>query len=135
EVIGEYLGEGAIAPLLMIRRGRYKFVHSKPDPDQLFDLEADPLELNNLAGDPAHLDLCKQFRNEVSERWNYELLHQQVLDSQRRRKLVSRALMQGKVTTWDHQPMFDASAQYMRNTIDLDDLERRARFPVPSDQP
>ncbi|QEM82554.1 choline-sulfatase [Halomonas binhaiensis] len=133
EVIGEYLGEGAIAPLLMIRRGRYKFVHSQPDPDQLFDLEADPLELNNLANDPVHLDLCKQFRNEVSERWNYELLHQQVLDSQRRRKLVSRALMKGKVTTWDHQPMFDASTQYMRNTIDLDDLERRARFPVPSD--
>lgn len=136
EVIGEYLGEGAIAPLLMIRRGRYKFVHTAPDPDQLFDLEADPLELNNLAEDPAHLDLCKQFRNEVASRWDYERMHGEVIASQRRRKLVSRALMQGKVTPWDHQPVFDASTQYMRNTIDLDDLERRARFPVvSSDQP
>ncbi|PSJ45256.1 choline-sulfatase [Zobellella endophytica] len=132
EVIGEYLGEGAIAPLLMIRRGRYKFVHTAPDPDQLFDLEADPLELNNLAADPAHQGLCQEFRNEVTRRWDYGRLYHDVIASQRRRKLVARALMKGKVTAWDHQPVFDASIQYMRNTIDLDDLERRARFPVVS---
>ena len=49
EVVGEYLAEGAIAPIVMIRRGRFKFVHSSADPDQLYDLEADPLELRNLA--------------------------------------------------------------------------------------
>lgn len=128
EVIGEYLGEGAIAPLLMIRRGRYKFVHTAPDPDQLFDLETDPLELNNLAESPAYQELCKEFRNEVASRWDYEQMHNEVIASQRRRKLVSRALKQGKVTPWDYQPTFDASTQYMRNNIDLDDLERRARL-------
>lgn len=130
EVIGEYLAEGAIAPLLMIRRGRHKFVYSAPDPDQLFDLEADPDELNNLAGDAAYREVCEQFRAEVAQRWDYDRLHVEVLDSQRRRKLVSRALRQGNVTPWDHQPMFDASTEYMRNNVDLDDLERRARFPV-----
>ncbi|OXY83579.1 choline-sulfatase [Oceanimonas doudoroffii] len=134
EVIGEYLGEGAIAPLLMIRRGRYKFVYSAPDPEQLFDLEADPLELNNLAQDSAYQDLCREFRTEIASRWDYDRLHGEVIASQRRRRLVSRALSTGKVTTWDHQPLFDASTQYMRNTIDLDDLERRARFPVASEQ-
>ncbi|WP_375056387.1 choline-sulfatase [Zobellella sp. DQSA1] len=132
EVIGEYLGEGAIAPLLMIRRGRYKFVHTAPDPDQLFDLEADPLELNNLAADPAHQGLRQEFRNEITRRWDYGRLYDDVIASQRRRKLVARSLMKGKVTAWDHQPVFDASTQYMRNIIDLDDLERRARFPVAS---
>ncbi len=53
EVIGEYLAEGAIAPLVMIRRGRYKFVHSPVDPDQLYDLHEDPDELQNLAPDAA----------------------------------------------------------------------------------
>nr|WP_238558370.1 hypothetical protein [Pseudomonas syringae] len=33
--------------------------------------------------------------------------------------------------SWDHQPLVDASQQYMRNHIDLDDLERKARFPQP----
>ena len=31
--------------------------------------------------------------------------------------------------TWDHQPLVDATQQYMRNHMDLDDLERRARYP------
>nr|WP_297461435.1 choline-sulfatase [uncultured Halomonas sp.] len=130
EVIGEYLGEGAIAPLLMIRRGRYKFVYSAPDPDQLFDLGTDPLELTNLAEEPTYQDLRKQFRDEVARRWDVDKLHAEVIASQRRRKLVSRALKQGKVTPWDHQPAFDASTQYMRNNVDLDDLERRSRFPA-----
>ena len=43
-MIGEYLAEGAIAPLVMIKRGRYKFVHSPVDPDQLYDLAEDPEE-------------------------------------------------------------------------------------------
>ena len=47
--LGEILCEGAIAPCFMIRRGRYKYIYSEPDPDQLFDLEADPHELTNLA--------------------------------------------------------------------------------------
>jgi choline-sulfatase len=37
-----------------IRDGRYKFVHCEIDPPQLFDLEADPLERDNLADDPAN---------------------------------------------------------------------------------
>src|SRR6185437_2879523 len=42
EVIGEYLAEGAVAPIVMIRRGAEKFVHSPADPDQLYDLAGDP---------------------------------------------------------------------------------------------
>jgi choline-sulfatase len=33
------------------------------------------------------------------------------------------------VTSWDYQPLRDASRQYMRNSMDLDDLEAMARFP------
>ncbi|MBB5320211.1 choline-sulfatase [Marinobacter oulmenensis] len=134
EVIGEYCGEGALSPVFMIRRGRYKFVYSKPDPDQLFDLEADPQELTNLAEHAEFQGLRNDFLEEISQRWDIDKLHQEVLDSQRRRKLVARANMKGEVTPWDHQPQFDASIQYMRNTIDLDDLEARARFPKASTQ-
>src|SRR5579862_4508958 len=54
EVLGEYFAEGAVAPLLMIRRGRFKYIRSKPDPEQLYDVAADPVERKNLARDPAH---------------------------------------------------------------------------------
>ena len=65
----------------------------------------------------------------MSQRWDLPALHQQVLSSQRRRRLVGQALSQGKRTPWDHQPLVVASEQYMRNHMDLDDMERRARFP------
>ena len=48
-VLGEYMGEGTLSPLIMIRRGRWKFVFSPIDPPQLYDLKVDPLESVNLA--------------------------------------------------------------------------------------
>ena len=47
--VGEYMGEGTLNPLVMIRRGRWKFVYSPLDPPQLFDVVADPEERTNLA--------------------------------------------------------------------------------------
>ncbi len=35
----------------------------------------------------------------------------------------------GGWSAWEFQQFQDASIQYMRNTIDLDDLEASARFP------
>lgn len=131
EVIGEYMGEGTKTPLVMIRRGPWKFVHSHDDISMLFHLPSDPDEMNNLAHDPAHQDTYKAFLAEALQRWDFAGLHQQVLNSQRRRRLVFSALTKGKLKSWDHQPFVDASQQYMRNHIDLDDLERRARFPRP----
>ncbi|HEX3847701.1 MAG TPA: choline-sulfatase [Steroidobacteraceae bacterium] len=129
EVIGEYCAEGAIAPLVMIKRGRFKFVHSPVDPDQLYDLLDDPDELANLAGSPAHAARAEEFRGEVARRWDLEKLHAEVVASQRRRHLVYAALRAGRYTPWDFQPMRDASRQYVRNDQDLGDLEAMARFP------
>jgi choline-sulfatase len=131
EVIGEYMAEGSRETVVMIRRGRYKFIHAAQDPDLLFDVQADPRELNNLAQTPEHRECVAAFRAEVARRWDLPSLNARVLDSQRRRRLVYESLRLGRLASWDHQPIVDASQQYMRNHIDLDDLERRARFPVP----
>jgi choline-sulfatase len=131
EVFGEYMAEGSKTPLMMIRRGTWKFIYSQDDICMLFNLQTDPEELSNLANEPAHQTTLQAFFAEAAQRWNLPALHQKVLDSQRRRRLVYSALTKGKLTSWDHQPFVDASQQYMRNHIDLDDLERRARFPRP----
>lgn len=131
EVIGEYMAEGSRETVVMIRRGRYKFIHAAQDPCLLFDVVADPRELHNLARVPKHKALVASFLAEVAQRWDLPALDARVLQSQRRRRLVYAALKQGRRTSWDHQPLVDASQQYMRNHIDLDDLERRARYPVP----
>ncbi len=130
-VLGELLSEGAIAPLLMIRRGRYKYVFSEPDPEQLYDLVDDPHELHNLATQPDHAQRIQAFRAELAERWDAGALREQVIASQRRRRFAARSLLLGEHTPWDFQPYQDASQQYMRGHLDLNVLERRSRYPTP----
>jgi len=129
EAVGEYLAEGALAPLVMIRRSHYKFVHCPADPDQLYDLGADSDEQANLAARTEHATRVAQFRDEVARRWDLTGLHQAVLASQRRRHLVYASLRQGRYRAWDFQPMRDASRSFIRNDRDLTELEDMARFP------
>ncbi|WP_339524601.1 choline-sulfatase [Pseudomonas sp. EA_35y_Pfl2_R111] len=131
EVLGEYMAEGSNSPLMMIRQGEWKFIYSERDPLLLFNLRHDPQERENLAGSAEHQSLLADFINQAQARWDMPAIHQAALASQRRRRFVASALTHGRLTSWDHQPMVDASQQYMRNHIDLDDLERRARFPQP----
>jgi choline-sulfatase len=129
EISAEYLAEGAIAPIVMIRRASYKFIHSPADPDQLYDLAGDPGERTNLAASPEHAGRVADFRAEVARRWRLDALDADVRASQRRRRVVDSALAQGQPKSWDFQPFRDATKSYVRNTIPLDDLEAMARFP------
>ena len=129
EVVGEYMGEGAIAPIVMIRRGTWKYVHSPVDPDQLYDLATDPLERDNLAEDAAYSERLAGLRAEVDERWDMDALTQDVIADQGRRRLVDKALRTGLVTSWEWTPRRDGSNEYMRNHLDLNALEASARFP------
>jgi choline-sulfatase len=130
EAIGEYLAEGAIAPIVMLRRGRFKFIHTPADPDQLYDVAADPLERENLAARSEYASQVAAFREEIAQRWDLAALHNEVLQSQRRRHFHFASTTQGTVASWDWQPLVDASQRYMRNHIDLDTLEAMARFPA-----
>jgi choline-sulfatase len=129
QVLGEYMAEGSNAPLMMIRRGDWKFIYSEQDPLLLFDLRHDPQERENLADSAEHQALLDEFIDQARTRWDMPAIHRATLASQRRRRLVAEALTRGRLKSWDHQPLVDASEQYMRNHIDLDDLERRARYP------
>ena len=62
-------------PVAMIRRrGKFNLIHSPADPDQLFDLERDPGERDNLADSPACATLIADFRAEVGKRWDFAKL-------------------------------------------------------------
>jgi choline-sulfatase len=112
DVPGEYLAEGVTAPAVMIRRGRHKFVRCGDDPDQLFDLDADPHEVENLADGDA--GLTASLRAASDERWDMAEIGRRVIASQRRRHEVSRALAAGAHTPWDFQPWVDETRRYVR---------------------
>lgn len=204
-VYGEYMGEGTQAPVVMIRRGRWKFVYSPLDPPMLFDMVADPEEKTNLVAglpvpsgsraaapvkpaNPANplavpaslptpsetpraspiphhatdvsvsypfpsptpprtpspakappalpettdpVKLLAYFMEETLSRWDLEKIRQDVLQSQRRRRLVYSALIKGTPQFWDWEPRVDPSTQYVRNQGKgiLDDVELISRWP------
>jgi choline-sulfatase len=114
-VLAEYNAEGTHAPCVMVRDGRFKFVHCPTDPDLLFDLDADPLELENLAADDGHADDVRRLRAVVAERWgDLEELARDVVESQRRRLFVARALARGEQSPWDYRPPDRSVGRYVR---------------------
>ena len=128
-VVGEYLAESVLGPMVMIRRRRWKFIHTRSDPDQLFDLESDPLELVNLAADAGNADVVREFRDEVEKRWDLEAIERSVRESQHARLAVFRALQQGAGHPWDFQPSRAAAKQYTRNTMDVAVRDQQSRYP------
>lgn len=57
----EYHAAGAATGAFMLRQGHYKYVHYVDMPPQLFDLETDPGELSDLAGQPEHARRLQEF--------------------------------------------------------------------------
>jgi choline-sulfatase len=125
----EYAAEASYAPLVCLREGRWKFTRCALDPDQLFDLETDPHELTDLAGDPAHAQTLRQLSDMADARWDLAAFDAQVRESQARRWIVYEALRKGGYYPWDYQPLQKASERYMRNHMDLNVVEENQRFP------
>ncbi|NKB50774.1 MAG: choline-sulfatase [Rhizobiaceae bacterium] len=98
----EYLAEATLAPIFMIRRGRYKFVSSSKDPALLFDVETDPDELTNLAGEQSLAGVVKSFQAEVESKWDEEEITVRILQSQQRRRLILNAQKNGLPPRWNH---------------------------------
>lgn len=127
-VISEFFAEGSCGPCFMVRRGPYKYIYTEPDPPQLYDLDTDPGELHDLAGSPDHREIRRSLHETMLAHQDPEAVRQRVVASQQRRKLVFAANMCGTHTPWDYSPKQDASGQYMRNHLDLNEVESRARI-------
>jgi choline-sulfatase len=62
-VLSEYHGMGSTTGAFAIRDGRFKYVHYVKYPPQLFDLERDPEEIDDLAADPRYADVVVRCRS------------------------------------------------------------------------
>lgn len=84
-VFSEYHGHGTRGSAYMVRQGSWKFVYNAKAPHQLFDLDADPFELRNLA------DVATQDVRELTERLHDEFCDPE-LEQERAERFIHRQL-------------------------------------------
>ena len=119
----EYMAEGSVAPMVMLRQGPWKYIYCEADPVQLYKLDTDPHELENVAGHSEYAEVLAGFDKARTQKWDLAALDADVRSNQQRRIACYNALRQGRFTPWDHQPVQDASERFMRNHLDLNDVE------------
>ncbi|MDE2363720.1 MAG: sulfatase-like hydrolase/transferase [Hyphomicrobiales bacterium] len=64
-VFSEYHAAGSPSASYMIRKGRFKFIYYVGFRPELFDLEADPEETTNLAGEAAYADALRDLEADL----------------------------------------------------------------------
>jgi len=126
ETVGEYMAVLTSHPIFMIRRGRHKYIHCDTDPPLLYDISADPAEHRNLAGSPELADLSAAFAAEVIQRWDSAAIREQVVASQRARRVVHAAAGEG----WDYSPLRDPANEYIRDHMDWAEAGPKLRYPA-----
>jgi choline-sulfatase len=103
-------------PCFMVRRGKYKLIYLHGVGAQLFDLEADPDEWENLSGKPELASVEADLRNAILERFDVEAIERDIVRSIRARQLILPAMRRNN-TLWDYEPRYDpnrdATRQYL----------------------
>ena len=80
--------------------------------------------------DPEIKKVYDAFVAEAKKKWDMEAITSDVVMRQRSRRFCFSALKQGKWTSWDYSVPDNSQDKYIRSHMDLDDLERRARYPI-----
>jgi choline-sulfatase len=112
----EYEDWGTVTPVLMVKEGHFKYIYSRHDPAVLYDLETDPYELTNLAGDATFASTAARLKQRILDTWDPKAIEQDVFRDQQRRLLVRTALDRGKHVAWDFVPDDDSKTRYTRTT-------------------
>ena len=95
EAIVEFLAHTAIHPEASLITGahtngrKHKLIFGLHEPSQLFDLEADPDELRDLARLPRYRPLVRAMERDLLSRWPAERLDVAVRESQRKRRYTA----------------------------------------------
>lgn len=98
EVLSEFYAKFSTEPMAMLRRGRYKLNYYHGGEPEVFDLEADPGEFHDLAGDPSLRSVREELLRSLFNRWNPDEIERRVRISQAERQFI-RPYLFNKIDT------------------------------------
>ena len=85
--------------------------------------------MNNLVDQPEYTKILSEFRKMADQKRNLDRFDEEVRRSQARRWIVYDALKNGQYFPRDYQPLKQASERFMRNHMDLNEVEHNQMFP------
>ncbi|MBT6085467.1 MAG: choline-sulfatase [Rhodospirillaceae bacterium] len=125
-VISEYTGEGVIAPCRMIRRGNYKYIYTHGHPALMYDTNNDPLELENLIGNPDHADMEAELGRDILVDWAPDVINDLCIQSQKDRMFIQAST--GGDPHWAFISRPDDGGRFVRNA-GATQTKSKARYP------
>ncbi|MBD3217826.1 MAG: sulfatase-like hydrolase/transferase [candidate division Zixibacteria bacterium] len=108
-----HAGRGAMAPCFMARQGKYKYIYIHGYEGQLFDLETDPEEWNNLIGREEYKEIEEGLKSAVLERFDPDKIEADIKKSTKARLIIDAA-MKLNGTSWDYTVCEDGRNQFVR---------------------
>ena len=102
-MFSEVMSDGLPSPVFMVRRDHYKLICGPAHPAQLYDMQADPHERNDLALNPTPeiLSVLRALQSESESIWDGDALQAEIEHSVARRTLIRAAHNQGRSPDWD----------------------------------
>ena len=91
-VFSEMHSEGVYATCFMVRKGRYKYIYIHGHDEQLFDLEKDPREWNNLANKADYALIRSQLKEHVLSRFDPDEIEKELRESLQKRQFLMKAM-------------------------------------------
>jgi choline-sulfatase len=112
-VICEYHGEGVMRPCFMVRLGPWKYIYIHRSAPQLFHMERDPGEWDNLAGQPELAEIEARLRAVVTDGFDLDFIESDIWARLPQKQVVNQAMARTR-TSWDYRVDNDPSKQYVR---------------------
>ncbi len=82
----QYHSHGVSHGIFMIRKGRFKYIYYPSFPAQLFDLDADPLEMHDLSTVSDYASIMAELHAELIRSVDPDAVDQRALANQRGRR-------------------------------------------------
>ena len=125
-VISEFAADGSTGPSRMVKKGAWKYMYLEGVDTLLYNLEDDPNEINNLAGNAEHAEIENELAAIALNNWDPEQLRTDIRKSQERRLQIHK-ITEGE-PTYVIKVREDDDVRYVRNA-GAADTKARARLP------